>query len=53
MDELLRPFEATAHLCGCIWRTPFVLHDSRQLDPAALMAAGDAFRARIEESGHG
>jgi glutathione-regulated potassium-efflux system ancillary protein KefG len=53
MDELLRPFEATAHLCGCAWHRPFVLHDSRQLDAAALIDAGHAFRTRIEDLSHG
>lgn len=53
IEELLRPFEATAQLCGCAWRPPFVLHDSRLLDAPALMAAGRAFATRLEGLTHG
>ena len=48
IDELLRPFEATAHLCGCLWQPPFVLPSSREASPAALMQHGHDFRAMLE-----
>jgi glutathione-regulated potassium-efflux system ancillary protein KefG len=52
-EELLRPFEATAHLCGCDWQQPFVLSSSREASPAALMQAGHDFRALLEVLAHG
>lgn len=36
MDELLRPLEATAHLCGLVFAEPFVVHGVHRLDAAAL-----------------
>jgi glutathione-regulated potassium-efflux system ancillary protein KefG len=48
MEELLRPFEATAHLCGCDWQSPFILSSSREATPAALMQAGHDFRLMLE-----
>lgn len=48
VDELLRPFEATAFLCGCIWQPPFVLPSSREASPAALMQHGHDFAAMLE-----
>jgi glutathione-regulated potassium-efflux system ancillary protein KefG len=52
-EELLRPFEATAHLCGCDWQQPFVLSSSREVSPAGLMQAGHDFRAMLEVLAHG
>lgn len=40
MSTLLAPLEATARRCGLVWQAPFVLHDARHLDDAALAAAG-------------
>lgn len=48
IDELLRPFEATAHLCSCDWQTPFILNSSREASPAALMQAGHDFADLLE-----
>ena len=48
IEELLRPFEATAHLCGCTWQSPFILNSSREASPAALMQAGHDFRTMLE-----
>lgn len=47
MDEFLRPLEQTAHLCGMIWETPFVVHGAAIKDDAALKAEADRYRARI------
>jgi glutathione-regulated potassium-efflux system ancillary protein KefG len=46
-DDLLRPFEATAGLCGCRWQAPFLVHESRQLPDAALGAAAVAYAQRL------
>jgi glutathione-regulated potassium-efflux system ancillary protein KefG len=47
IDDLMRPFEATASLCGMIWQAPFVMHDSRVAGPRALEDSARAYRARI------
>jgi glutathione-regulated potassium-efflux system ancillary protein KefG len=47
--ELLRPIEATAHLCGCTWKPPFILHGGHLMDKAALAEQGRAYRERIEK----
>ena len=49
LRELLRPFEATALLCGMQWREPFMLH-ARQAQSASDVAhAAEAYCARIRE----
>jgi glutathione-regulated potassium-efflux system ancillary protein KefG len=48
LAELLRPFEATAHLCGCRWAPPFLLTASRKQPADALIAQAGAYRARLE-----
>ncbi|MEN9855013.1 MAG: hypothetical protein RLZZ157_139 [Pseudomonadota bacterium] len=48
LEELLRPFEATAHLCNCEWQTPFIVNSSRDASPVALMQAGHDFRTMLE-----
>lgn len=40
MGEFLRPFEATAYLCGMEWADPFVVHG------AAILTDDDLARAR-------
>jgi glutathione-regulated potassium-efflux system ancillary protein KefG len=50
MEEFLRPFEATAHLCGLTWAEPFILHDSIQLSDARRQAAVEDYAARLEEA---
>jgi glutathione-regulated potassium-efflux system ancillary protein KefG len=47
VEELLRPFEATAHLCRMIWRAPFVVHASHLKNDAALADAARAYRAQV------
>lgn len=45
MDEFLRPYEATAYLCGMRWAKPFVVHGAAVIDDAALAHACDDYRA--------
>jgi glutathione-regulated potassium-efflux system ancillary protein KefG len=47
IEDLLRPFEATAHLCGCLWQTPHILFGSHFAAEPDLAAAGAQFAARI------
>jgi glutathione-regulated potassium-efflux system ancillary protein KefG len=47
IEELLRPFEATAHLCGCRWQEPFVVHSSRLADADTLFAQAQGFARRL------
>jgi len=47
LPELLRPFEATANLCGMHWQEPYALHASRIAAAPALDEAARAYRARI------
>ncbi|WP_062096565.1 NAD(P)H-dependent oxidoreductase, partial [Caulobacter sp. CCH5-E12] len=47
MDEFLRPLEQTAHLCGMVWETPFVVHGASVKDDAALKAEAERYRARV------
>jgi glutathione-regulated potassium-efflux system ancillary protein KefG len=53
IDELMRPFQATAHLCQCVWQPPFVLHASRQASAQTLEEAAFSFRDRLEGLTHG
>jgi glutathione-regulated potassium-efflux system ancillary protein KefG len=47
MSELMRPLEATAHLCGMALVEPFVLHGVRVLDDEALTAYAASYRALL------
>lgn len=53
IEELLRPFEATAHLCACEWQPPFILNSSREVNAAGLMQASHDFRTMLEVLAHG
>nr|VFJ57801.1 MAG: Kef-type potassium/proton antiporter accessory protein, CPA2 family [Candidatus Kentron sp. FW]VFJ58350.1 MAG: Kef-type potassium/proton antiporter accessory protein, CPA2 family [Candidatus Kentron sp. FW] len=44
VTEFLRPFEATAHLCGMKWLPPFLTYGTSSLDSAAISAQGIAYR---------
>lgn len=44
VEELLTPFNQTAHLCGAAYLKPFVIFTGRQMDTAEL--AGNAERYR-------
>lgn len=48
MTELMRPIDATAHLCGMRMAEPFVVHGVHGIDDAALEAYGGRYRALLE-----
>lgn len=45
IDELLRPLEQTATVCGMFWQPPFVVHHARALPDADLADAVDRYAA--------
>ncbi len=47
VDELLRPFEATAHLCRMRWIRPFVVHATHVASAREVETAAAAYRARL------
>lgn len=47
IGELLRPFEATAALCGMAWQSPHVVHATHSAGPAEIATAAGAYRDRI------
>jgi glutathione-regulated potassium-efflux system ancillary protein KefG len=47
MEELLRPYEQTAHHCGMSWQPPLLVHGARRLTPQQLDAAAAAYRQRL------
>jgi putative NADPH-quinone reductase len=47
MHELLRPIDATAHLCGMPLAEPFVVHGIHHLDEAALAEYSARYRALL------
>lgn len=47
MKELLRPIDATAHLCGMPLAEPFVVHGIHHLDEAALAEYSARYRALL------
>jgi glutathione-regulated potassium-efflux system ancillary protein KefG len=47
VDELLRPFEATANLCRMVWQRPFVVHATHIAEQPEIEAAATAYRARL------
>jgi glutathione-regulated potassium-efflux system ancillary protein KefG len=47
VEEMLRPFEATAHLCRAIWERPFVVHAAHLAEAAEIAVAADAYKARL------
>jgi putative NADPH-quinone reductase len=47
MAELMRPIEATAHLCGMTLAEPLVVHAARVLDDEALAAYAAGYRALL------
>ncbi len=48
LQELLRPVEATAHLCRCAWQEPFTVTGARLLSEGGLAEAGGRYRALLE-----
>lgn len=47
IEELTRPFEATANLCRMHWRPPFVVHASHLQTDDALADAARRYRAHV------
>ena len=48
MEEFLRPFEATAYLCGMRWSAPFVSHSAALLEEDDLKRTGKAYQAWLK-----
>jgi glutathione-regulated potassium-efflux system ancillary protein KefG len=44
INDMLAPFNQTAHLCGMGWLKPFVVHAGRTLEPAMLSGKAEAYR---------
>jgi glutathione-regulated potassium-efflux system ancillary protein KefG len=53
VEELLRPFEQTARLCGMNWLPPFVIHGTHAIEDEAVGQAAEAYRRLIGELRHG
>lgn len=49
MNEFLRPFEQSAHLCGAHYLAPFVVHGVRQLSEDDLQKQCALYRTHIEK----
>ena len=47
MTELMRPLDATAHLCGRVLAEPFVVHGARVLGDDTLASYGARYRALL------
>lgn len=47
MNELLRPLEATANLCGMVFAEPLIVHGIHRLDAAALGDHAVRYRALL------
>jgi glutathione-regulated potassium-efflux system ancillary protein KefG len=47
MTELMRPIDATAHLCGMTMAEPFVVHGVHRLDDSALSTHAARYRALL------
>jgi glutathione-regulated potassium-efflux system ancillary protein KefG len=52
IDEFLRPFNQTAHLCGMAYLKPFVVHEGRQIERTRLEAAAADYRALLDRLAH-
>lgn len=47
IDELLRPFEQTARLCGMDWLPPFCVHGTHSMEVDTIQSGADAYRTLI------
>ncbi|GHJ31354.1 NADPH:quinone reductase [Streptomyces hygroscopicus subsp. sporocinereus] len=47
VTELLKPFDATAHITGMRYEEPFVVHGTHGLDDVALAAQQERYRALL------
>jgi glutathione-regulated potassium-efflux system ancillary protein KefG len=50
MPELMRPLEATAHLCGMRMAEPFVVHGAHGVDDAALASHSARYRTLLTDA---
>ncbi len=48
IDELLRPFEQMAHLCGMTYHPPFVIHGAYYLQRDEIEIKAAAYRHQLE-----
>ena len=48
IEELLAPFNQTAHLCGMAYLTPFVVYAARKQSSGDLATAAESYRQLIE-----
>ncbi|HXH03114.1 MAG TPA: NAD(P)H-dependent oxidoreductase [Candidatus Competibacteraceae bacterium] len=48
IEEMLRPFEATANICGMRHHPPYVIHNSRHLDGAIVTRHAGELRRRLQ-----
>ena len=48
MIDLLAPLRATAHRCGLVWATPFIVYEADKLEPVALDAAAEGYAAALQ-----
>lgn len=47
IEELLRPLEQTAFLCGMAWADPFIVHGAATLTEAGLASAQASYTVRL------
>lgn len=47
IEELLRPYEQTAQLCGMRWLPPFVIHGTHVIEDAAIARQAEAYRQLV------
>ncbi len=47
VEDLLRPFEATANLCRMHWISPFLVQGTHGLTEGEIAAAAQSYRARL------
>ncbi len=47
VEDLLRPFEATARLCRADWQQPFVFHAAHLAEAGEISTAAERYRARL------
>lgn len=48
VEELLSPFNQTAHLCGMGWLSPFVVFEGRRLESDALKQQAGMYRELLQ-----
>lgn len=53
VEELLRPFELTARLCGMQYLRPFITYGARRLDPASIASRSRDYQRLLERMATG